>query len=192
MTVFVARAIHTMDESLPSATAVAVIGERIAAVGDLDSLAPWFKDRAVTIDRRFEQQVLLPGLIDNHIHPFLGALLMPTEHIAPEPWRQADGSIRPAARTPQDYRRLLLERVAAHPDKTDWFITFGYQPLLHGKLGRAELDALFPDRPVVLIHRSFHHGRRHAVRWHQARLRTRGAGPGAAPGQRADACGQRL
>ena len=156
MTVFVARAIHTMDESLPSATAVAVIGERIAAVGDLDSLAPWFKDRAVTIDRRFEQQVLLPGLIDNHIHPFLGALLMPTEHIAPEPWRQADGSIRPAARTPEDYRRLLLERVAAHPDKTDWFITFGHQPLLHGKLGRAELDALFPDRPVVLIHRSFH------------------------------------
>jgi hypothetical protein len=46
--------------------------------------------------------------------------------------------------------------VAAHPDKADWFISFGYQPALHGRYGRAELDALFPDRPVVLIQRSFH------------------------------------
>jgi len=156
LTIFTAKQIHTMDESLPQATAVAVADGRIVAVGDLSSMAPWRKDREVTVDERFADKVLLPGLIDNHIHPFLGALLMPTEHIAPEPWRQADGSVRPAARTPEDYRRLLLERVAAHPDKDDWFISFGYQPALHGKYGRAELDALFPGRPVALIHRSFH------------------------------------
>ena len=156
LTIFTARRIHTMDESLPVATAVAVSEGRIVAVGDLASMAPWREGRTVTVDERFADRVLLPGLIDNHIHPFLGALLMPTEHIAPEPWRQADGTVRPAARTPDEYRRLLLERVAAHPDKTDWFISFGYQPALHGKYGRAELDALFPDRPVVLIQRSFH------------------------------------
>ncbi|MDE1947396.1 MAG: amidohydrolase [Burkholderiales bacterium] len=156
LTVFTARAIHTMDESLPQATAVAVADGRIVAVGDLASMAPWREGREVTVDTRFADKVLLPGLIDNHIHPFLGALLMPTEHIAPEPWRQADGSMRPAARTPEEYRRLLLERVAAHPDKSDWFISFGYQPSLHGKLGRVELDALFPDRPIMLIQRSFH------------------------------------
>ncbi len=156
LTVFTARRIHTMDESLPVATAVAVSDGRIVAVGDLASMAPWCEGRSVTVDERFADRVLLPGLIDNHIHPFLGALLMPTEHIAPEPWRQADGTVRPAARTPEDYRRLLLERVAAHPDTSDWFISFGYQPALHGRYGRAELDALFPDRPVVLIQRSFH------------------------------------
>lgn len=156
LTLFTARRIITMDESLPEATAVAVSEGRIVAVGSLDSLAPWCEGRSVTLDDRFADRVLMPGLIDNHIHPFLGALLMPTEHIAPEPWRQADGSIRPAARTPEDYRRLLLERVAAHPDKDDWFISFGYQPALHGRYGRAELDALFPDRPIVLIQRSFH------------------------------------
>ena len=156
LTIFTARRIHTMDESLPVATAVAVADGRIVAVGDLAAMAPWRAGREVTVDERFADQVLMPGLIDNHIHPFLGALLMPTEHIAPEPWRQADGSIRPAARTPEDYRRLLLERIAAHPDKADWFISFGLQPSLHGQYGRAELDALFPDRPVVLIQRSFH------------------------------------
>lgn len=156
LTIFTARRIHTMDKSLPLATAVAVAEGRIVAVGDLASMAPWRAGRQTTVDDRFADQVLLPGLIDNHIHPFLGALLMPTEHIAPEPWRQADGTVRPAARTPQDYRRLLLERVAAHPDKAELFVTFGYQRTLHGKLGRPELDALFPDRPVMLIQRSFH------------------------------------
>ncbi len=156
MTIFVARRIHTMDESLPQATAVGVAGGRVLAVGDLASMDPWRANRKVTIDERFADMVLLPGFIDNHIHPFLGALLMPTEHIAPEAWRQADGSLRPAARTPEDYRRLLLQRVAAHPNKDDWFISFGYQPSLHGKYGRAELDGLFPDRPIILIHRSFH------------------------------------
>lgn len=156
MTIFTARRIHTMDESLPEATAVAVAGGRIVAVGDLASMAPWRESRPVRIDERFADRVLLPGLIDNHIHPFLGALLMPMEQIAPEPWRQPDGSVRPAARTPEDYRRLLFERIAAKPDKDDWFISWGYQPALHGRWTRKELDASFPDRPVILWQRSFH------------------------------------
>lgn len=145
-----------MDPSLPQATAVAVADGRIIAVGDMDSMAPWCEGRTVTVDDSLQRHVLLPGLIDNHIHPFLGAMLMPTEHIAPEPWRQADGSVRPAARTPEDYRRLLLHAAAAQPDPARWFVSFGYQPQLHGRYGRPELDALFPDRPVILIQRSFH------------------------------------
>ena len=156
LTIFVAKRIHTMDPSLPEATAVAVAGGRIVAVGDLESMAPWREGRDVRIDDRFADRVLLPGLIDNHIHPFLGALLMPMELIAPEPWRQPDGSVRPAARTPAEYRAALLAGAAARPDKDDWYITFGYQPALHGRLGRKELDALFPDRPVILWQRSFH------------------------------------
>ena len=156
LTIFTARRIHTMDESLPIATAVAVSEGRIVAVGDIADMDAWRAGRRVRVDDRFADKILLPGLIDNHIHPFLGALLMPTEHIAPEPWRQADGSVRPAARTPEDYRRLLLERAAAQADQSDWFISFGYQRSLHGRIARQELDQLFPDRPVLLIQRSFH------------------------------------
>lgn len=156
LTIFSARRIHTMNESLSQATAVAVAEGRIVAVGDMESMAPWLEGRQVTIDNRFADKVLLPGLIDNHIHPFLAAINVPMEQIAPEPWRQADGSMRPAARTPNEYRRLLIERNAAHPDKSNWFITWGYQSTLHGHWGRAELDKLFPDRPVLLVHRSFH------------------------------------
>jgi predicted amidohydrolase YtcJ len=145
-----------MDCSLPEATAVAVSEGRIVAVGDLASMAPWREGRQVTVDDRFADKVLFPGFIDNHIHPFLGALLMPTEHIAPEPWRQADGTVRPAARTPEEYRSALDRAIAARQDKSDWFISFGYQPSLHGDYAKAKLDELFPDRPAILIHRSFH------------------------------------
>jgi predicted amidohydrolase YtcJ len=156
LTIFTARKIHTMDASLPEASAVAVSEGRIIAVGDLDSMQAWCKNREVVIDRQFEDKVLMPGLIDNHIHPFLGALLMPTVHIAPEPWRQADGSICSAARTPDDYRALLMQRAAERPDKTKLFVTFGYQRSLHGALDRKVLDQLLPDRPVLVIQRSFH------------------------------------
>lgn len=154
--IFVARRIHTMDETLPEATAVGVVGDRIVAVGDLASMAIWREGRDVVVDERFRDQVLMPGLIDNHIHPFLGAFLMPMELIAPEPWRREDGSVAPAARTPAEYRRLLEARLAARTDRDDWFISFGYQPSLHGRWTRAELDALCPDRPVILWQRSFH------------------------------------
>lgn len=154
--IFVARKIYTMDESLPYASAVGVIGDRIVAVGDLASMAPWQNNRQTIIDDRLADKVLLPGLIDNHLHPYLGAILTPMEIIAPEVWRMEGGRIAPAATTPTQYQELLIERLAAHPDKEDWFISFGYQPKVHGRWTREELDVLCPDRPVVLFHRSYH------------------------------------
>lgn len=156
LTIFTARRVITMDDSLPEATAVAVSEGRIVAVGDLASMAPWQHGRNVRVDERFADKVLMPGLIDNHVHPFLGAILLPTEIIAPEAWRMPDGSVRPAANSPQEYRARLEERLAARPDKGEWFISWGYQPSEHGRLFRAELDALCPDRPVILWQRSFH------------------------------------
>lgn len=158
--IFTARRIHTMDESLPQASAVGVIGERIVAVGDLASMAPWREGREVIVDDSLKDKVLLPGFIDNHLHPFLGALLTPMEIIAPEAWRLEGGRVAPAANTPERYRELLLESLAAtlakNPDKNEWFITFGYQPAEHGRWTRTELDLLCPDRPVILWQRSFH------------------------------------
>ncbi|MFZ9405637.1 MAG: amidohydrolase [Burkholderiaceae bacterium] len=156
LTIFPARRIITMDESLPQASAVGVIEGRIVAVGDMDSMRPWQEGREVVLDERFRDKVLMPGLIDNHIHPFLGAILMPMEIIAPEAWRQPDGSVLPAAGTPAEYRELLQARLKARTDTDELFISFGYQPALHGRWFRQELDALCPDRPVILWQRSFH------------------------------------
>lgn len=154
--IFIARRFYTMDESLPQATAVGVIGTRIVAVGDMSTMEPWKKGREVIVDTTMRDKYVLPGFIDNHVHPFLGALLTPMEIIAPEPWRMPGGTVLPAANSPEDYMRLLKARLEARPDKSDWFISFGYQPHEHGRLTRKELDALCPDRPVILWQRSFH------------------------------------
>ena len=66
------------------------------------------------------------------------------------------GRIAPAANTPQRYLELLKERLSARTDTQELFISFGYQPSEHGRLFRKELDALFPDRPIILWQRSFH------------------------------------
>lgn len=154
--IFLARRIHTMDESLPEATAVGVVGTQIVAVGDMATMEPWRQGRETIIDTTFRDKILFPGFIDNHLHPFLGALLTPMEIIAPEPWRMPGGEIRPAANSPSAYLELLKARLAARTDASDFFISFGYQPLEHGRLTRRELDALCPDRPVILWQRSFH------------------------------------
>jgi hypothetical protein len=154
--VYEARRIHTMDETLPVATHIAVEGDRIVAVGGPDAVAPWAAGRQTIYDDSLHGKIVFPGFIDNHVHPFLGALLTPMEIIAPEPWRMADGQVWPEATSPQSYLTLLKARLAAKPDKNEWFISFGYQPSVHGRVGRAELDAIAPDRPVILWQRSFH------------------------------------
>ena len=69
--VFVARKIITMDLALPEATAVAVRGDTIVSVGSLESLSPWLAKYPHQIDRTFANAVLMPGLIDPHLHPMM-------------------------------------------------------------------------------------------------------------------------
>ena len=86
ITVYPARRIHTMDPSLPEANAIAVRGDRIVEVGTLESLRPWLDAHEHHVDDQFAEAVILPGLIDPHVHPSMMAMLMATEWITPEAW----------------------------------------------------------------------------------------------------------
>ena len=76
-TIFAARKIITMNPSQAVATAVAVRDGRILSVGSLESLQPWLKGNQVRVIETFKDKVILPGFIDNHIHPLLAAMLLP-------------------------------------------------------------------------------------------------------------------
>ncbi|MEZ5741919.1 MAG: amidohydrolase [Burkholderiaceae bacterium] len=156
MTIYIARRIVTMDDSLPEATAVAVIGERIVAVGDVDSMQAWRDNRQVTIDETFKDKVLMPGFIDNHVHPFLGAILLPSEIIAPEDWRRPDGGVAKAANSPKEYQARLVDWISREAGRQEILISWGYQPSEHGPLDRAVLDQRCPGTPLVVIQRSYH------------------------------------
>ncbi len=155
ITVFTAKKIITMTEAMPTAKAVAVADGRIVSVGTLDSLKPWLDRYPHEVDDRFADKVLMPGFIDPHVHPSLPAVLTQFPFLAPEDWHLPTGEF-PGALTPEAYVARLKELVAAHPDWNIPFVTWGYHQLWHGHIFRAELDELFPGKPVVLWHRSFH------------------------------------
>ena len=155
LTVYVAKRFHTMEADLPTATAVGVIDGRIAGVGTLEDLQPWMDAHAHTIDETFADRVVMPGFIDPHIHPSLPAVLTQMPFIAPDPWSLPTGEF-PGAATPEEYWALLRENFAAHDRDSGPFFTWGYHPMFHGEITRADLDELSTDVPVVLWHRSFH------------------------------------
>lgn len=83
LTVYVAKKIITMDTTNPEGTAVAVRGKRVVAVGSMEDLAPWLEEYPHEIDRRFADKVLMPGLIDPHLHPLLGAIQLQVDWLTP-------------------------------------------------------------------------------------------------------------
>ena len=153
--VYTARKIITMEPALPTATAVAVADGRIVAVGSLQSLQPLMDQLGASIDRSLEDKILMPGFIDPHVHPSLPAVLTQFPFLAPDSWSLPTGEF-PGATTPGDYEARLKVLVAAHDDPTVPFIAWGYHPLWHGEVYRAQLNEWFPDTPVMLWHRSFH------------------------------------
>ena len=154
VTVFEARTVITMEPSRPSCRFVAVADGVIVALGDsLAELEPWTKGRDMTLDRSFAGQVIMPGLIDPHIHPMQAAVMLNIPFIAPDEWRLPSGT-SPSALTPADYRRRLADALAGSTDNP--FVTWGYHDLFHGPLSKADLDAMAPGRAVVVWQRSFH------------------------------------
>jgi hypothetical protein len=155
MVVYTAGKIITMEPALPEATAVAVEDGRIVAVGSLESLQPLIDARGAEIDRRLEQNILMPGFIDPHVHPSLPAVLTQFPFLAPDSWSLPTGEF-PGATSPEAFEARLKVLAAAHDDPAIPFITWGYHPLWHGEVYRDTLNDWFPDQPVMLWHRSFH------------------------------------
>jgi predicted amidohydrolase YtcJ len=159
ITVYRARKIITMDPALPTASAVAVEKGRIVAVGSLDEVINTLGTREHVVDGAFVDSVLIAGLIDQHLHPVLGASTLTTEVIAPEDWILPH-RIHRAANTPLEYDERLHHanvRLAQQGEPDDaWLFSWGFHKLWHGELDRARLDAIVGDRPTAIWQRSCH------------------------------------
>lgn len=152
-TVYVAHRIRTMNDDQPTATAVAVAGGRVVAVGDLDTVISGLDD--FEIDHRLADATVLPGLIDQHLHPLLGATTLATEVISTEEWI-LPGRTFPAADSHEDYIRMLTAAHDRLDDRDEWLFSWGYHELWHGVIDRRTLDAIGPDRPIGIWQRSCH------------------------------------
>jgi predicted amidohydrolase YtcJ len=134
--------IYTVDVAQPHAEAVALRGKRIVFVGSNADAEAWRGPRTELIDG--QGRTLLPGLIDSHFHLLWGSLKL-------------DDLQLDRAHSPAEVRALVQAHGAAHPEQ-EWLL--GYQLLYSAfkekPLDRHFLDAIFPDRPILLTSFDYH------------------------------------
>ncbi|MGH9795317.1 MAG: amidohydrolase [Candidatus Acidiferrales bacterium] len=130
-------AVWTVDAAKPRAQAVAVVGERIAAVGTNEEIRQWAGPKTRTIDARGGS--VLPGFIDSHVHFASGGFEL------------SQVQLRDAA-TPEEFARRVGEYAKKLP-KGEWIQggtwdheLWGGDPLPHRKW----IDAATPDHPVMV------------------------------------------
>jgi predicted amidohydrolase YtcJ len=153
--VYAAGTFVTMEPGFPEVESVAVRDGRIVAVGSRAEVLAGLGDSPVVVDQRFADQVVMPGFIDQHLHPILGATTLATEVISTESWSLPDRSF-PAAATPDEYRRRLQEADRALATGDEWLFSWGYHELWHGPLDRHVLDEISGTRPIGVWQRSCH------------------------------------
>lgn len=94
LTLYTARSIITMNESLPRATAILVRDGLIIEVGEAKNMQPWFEHDEVLLDTQFADKIICPGFIDPHLHPSMAAVLLPMEFITAMRWKLPWGGHR--------------------------------------------------------------------------------------------------
>ncbi|MBY6017818.1 amidohydrolase [Halomonas denitrificans] len=151
-TVYFGGPIITMEPAQPSVEAVVTKGTRIQFVGTLADARQRHPDAS---PHDLKGQTLMPGFIEQHLHPILGALALSVPVIAPEAWELPDRTW-PAVTAQFDYLAALktAEIEMTDPDATLW--TWGYHHLYHGRLNRTMLDGISRTRPIGVWHRSAH------------------------------------
>ncbi|MGW0467882.1 amidohydrolase [Streptomyces sp. NPDC003027] len=140
--VLTSGSVITMDPAHTGATALAVTGERITAVGGEEVRELIGPDtRVVDLAGR----ALLPGFQDAHVHAVFGGLELGACDLT--------GTTDVA-----EYRRRIAAYAAAHPERP-WITGGGWsmESFPGGMPTRHLLDDLVPDRPVLLANRD-HHG----------------------------------
>jgi predicted amidohydrolase YtcJ len=139
---FVGGPVLTMDAARTRATAVAVSGQRVLAVGH-DDLLDLVGPETEIVDLR--GKALLPGFQDAHVHAVYGGVEM----------GECDLS---GATDLGEYRRRIAAYAQTHPGQA-WITGAGWamEAFEGGQPTRALLDEIVPDRPVFLLNRD-HHG----------------------------------
>jgi predicted amidohydrolase YtcJ len=151
--IIVSKTLITLDATNKNSNAVMIRGAKIHSVGQKESLINKFPD--AIIDYSFANDVIIPGFIEHHIHPLLAAITMSSEIVAIDDWSLPNKQTKGVRDRASYLKRLqLLEENIE--DKNTPLISWGFHHYFHGKLTKDDLDKISSDRPILIIHRSFH------------------------------------
>ena len=154
VTVYPCRLVRTMDPARPTAEAIAVAGDRIRAVGSLEELRAYGEH---TVDDRYRDAVLFPGFVEAHAH-MMGGALWGLTYVGSFERTGPDGRRWPGCGTLDAVVARLREAAQGLADPDEPLVAWGLDPIhLDGeRLDRRHLDAVSAERPVLVVHQSFH------------------------------------
>jgi predicted amidohydrolase YtcJ len=129
--------IWTVDDRRPEVEAVAVLGNRIAAVGSTEEIRKWIGANTNVID--LQGRRVTPGFNDSHVHFLDGGMGLASVQLRD-------------ARTPEEFRDRIRDFAAKLP-KGRWILNGNWDhenwapPALPT---RRLIDAVTPDNPVFI------------------------------------------
>lgn len=133
----------SQDPNRPTAEALAIVGDRIVAVGRAADLRPYISRQTQLLD--CHGQTVLPGFIDPHLHLFSWA-------------SRFCGADLSGVGSMAELRHALALGLFGLPPG-EWLRGYGYDEFLLTEKRhptRHDLDAVCHDRPIVVRHRSGH------------------------------------
>src|SRR4051812_38472219 len=141
--------IVTMNPAAPTAQAIAVRGDRIAALGPDSAAASWTGPNTKVID--LHGQLAIPGFIEGHGHfTGVGEFRMGLDLREARTWDDIVSQVDRAVKQAKPGQWIVGR--GWHQSK--W--TAAPEPNVEGFPLHASLDRVSPDNPVVLTHASGH------------------------------------
>jgi len=145
--IFTNGIVYTVDRAMPRAEAVAILGDRVLAVGSADDVAGLTGPNTKVID--LGGRVLMPGLNDNHCHP-------PSYG---ENLQLVDATAQSVSSIAEIMGRFGVAATSAAPNV--WVRGWGYDDTRVAEMRhptRHDLDAVVGDRPAYLTRTCGHIG----------------------------------
>jgi predicted amidohydrolase YtcJ len=130
--------IYTVDPREPWAQAFAVRDGKIIEVGSDKAIDHYRGPATKVIDAK--QHMVLPGLVDAHVHFLTGAAVLQQVYLND-------------TKTVEEFQKAIQEYATSHPD-AKWIQGMGWVYSIFGKSGLPDkklVDAVVPDRPVYLL-----------------------------------------
>jgi predicted amidohydrolase YtcJ len=137
--------VWTVDGSLPTAQAVAVLGDRIVAVGSIADVNAWRGPNTTVIDAG--GKLLLPGFNDAHVHFVSGG-------------QQLDNVQLNDATSPEEFARRIAARARITP-KGEWILGGNWDETKWNPANiptKEIIDSVTPDTPVFVSRYDGHMG----------------------------------
>jgi len=150
--IYTAKTVITMDPDMPQAEAVYIQNGHILQVGSQRELQT--EHPSSKLDQTFSKHVLIPGLIDPHVHMILGAMIYSRPFVPPWDMETPNGITKGLPS-----KHSLLERLKELDKDLDVgepLIAYGYHNLVQGDLTRQDLDTVSTTRPILIWHYSGH------------------------------------